>query len=150
MSQGTYVEPSKLTLGQYLNDMWLPSLKNGKLRATTVVSYEVHVVHHLTPNLGATPLQNLNRQRIAAHYAWLAENGRVPRRKPKEEKPRRRKSKKAKAEVVLPPVNTALSPTTVRRVRTGSTPRFTGHCGTPSATTSSRGTRPTTSSFPKP
>lgn len=116
MSQGTYVEPSKLTLGQYLNDMWLPSLKNGKLRATTVVSYEVHVVHHLTPNLGATPLQNLNRQRIAAHYAWLAENGRVPRRKPKEEKPRRRKSKKAKAEVVLPPVNTALSPTTVRRV----------------------------------
>ncbi len=114
MSQGTYVSPSKLTLSDYLKDTWLPSLRNSKLRPTTLVGYEVHVVHHLTPNLGATPLQSLNRQRIAAHYAWLAENGRVPRRKPKEAKQGRRKSKRV--EVAPPPVNTALSPTTVRRV----------------------------------
>ena len=114
MSQGTYVEASKMTLGEYLNDMWLPSLKNGKLRPTTAVSYEVHVVHHLTPNLGATPLQSLNRQQIAAHYAWLAKEGRVPRRKPKETKPGRRKAKKPAVDPL--PVNTALSPTTVRRV----------------------------------
>lgn len=125
MNGGTYVAPSKMTLGQYLNDLWLPSLKSSKLRPTTFVSYETHVVHHLTPGLGATPLQKLNRQLIAAHYAWLAENGRVPQRKspkPKEEKQdvkpggtrRRRKSKKPK--LALPAVNTALSPTTVRRV----------------------------------
>jgi hypothetical protein len=41
MSQGTYVAPSKLTLGEYLRDMWLPSLANGNLRATTLASYEV-------------------------------------------------------------------------------------------------------------
>jgi integrase len=127
MSRGTYVEPRNLTLGDYL-DGWVKGLRNSKLRPTTVVSYEVHVVHHLTPRLGATPLQNLNRQRIAAHYAWLSENGRVPRRKPKEEKkaevkldkngnPKRPRKKRSDAkEKPVPVVKTALSPTTVRRV----------------------------------
>ncbi len=80
LSQGTYVAPNKLTLGQYLRDMWLPSLANGNLRATTLASYEIHVVHHLTPKLGATPLQRLNRDVIGAHYAWLLKEGRVPKK----------------------------------------------------------------------
>jgi len=56
LSQGTYVAPSKLTLGEYLRNMWLPSLANGNLRATTLASYEIHVVHHLTPRLGPIPV----------------------------------------------------------------------------------------------
>ena len=139
LSQGTYVSPNKLTLGEYLRDMWLPSLANGNLRATTLASYEINVVHHLTPKLGATPLQRLNRDVIGAHYVWLLKEGRVPkkphdfeeRQKAKAEakakakaeaaatgKPkRRRRKKKVEAEhKPAPPVNTALSPTTVRRV----------------------------------
>ena len=127
MGRGTYVEPRNLTLGQYLEE-WVKGLRNSKLRPTTVVSYEVHVIHHLTPRLGATRLQNLNRRVIAAHYAWLAENGRVPRRKPKEEKKaevkvdangkskRPRKKRSDARPKPVPVVNTALSPTTVRRV----------------------------------
>ena len=128
LSQGTYVEPSKLTLGEYLRKMWLPSLEAGVIRRTTLVSYRVHVENHLTPRLGTTTLQNLNRQVIGAHYAWLAKEGRTPRRKPKEEKPaevkldangnpkRPRKTRSDKKVKPVPVVNTALSPTTVRRV----------------------------------
>jgi len=134
MSQGTYVAPNKLTLGEYLRDMWLPSLANGNLRPTTLASYEIHVTHHLTPRLGATPLQRLNRDLIGVHYAWLLKEGRVAK-KPRDfeerakakaeerkadaaaEKPkRRRRKKKATVEKKPAPVNTALSPTTVRRV----------------------------------
>jgi len=127
LSQGTYVAPNKLTLGEYLRDRWLVDIRNGgRLRPTTLASYETHVVHHLTPRLGATPLQRLNRSLIGAHYKWLADEGRVPKKKPAEkkvdvasdEKPKRpRRKKKAVAEPkVAAPVNTALSPTTVRRV----------------------------------
>ena len=58
--------PRKLTLAEYLRDLWLPSLQNGNLRATTLASYEVHVTHHLCPRLGATRLQDLNRDVIGA------------------------------------------------------------------------------------
>lgn len=133
MSQGTYVAPNKLTLGEYLRDMWLPSLANGNLRPTTLASYEIHVTHHLTPRLGSVPLQRLNRDVIGAHYAWLLKEGRV-QKKPRdfearqkakaEEKaraeakgaPKRRRRKKKAEPKPAPPVNTALSPTTVRRV----------------------------------
>lgn len=144
INRGTYVAPSKITLGEYLRDVWLPSLENGNLRATTLSSYEIHVTHHLSPRLGATPLQRLNRDLIGAHYAWLLREGRVPRKprdfearqKAKAEakaraeaeaaaagiaapKRRRRKKKQLeeKAEAKPPkPVDTTLSPTTVRRV----------------------------------
>jgi integrase len=130
MSQGTYVARSKLTLGEYLRDMWLPSLQNGNLRPTTLASYEIHVTHHLTPHLGSMPLQRLNRDVIGAHYAWLLKEGRVPKKprdfearaklkaeaaangKPK----RRRKKKTTEAEKPAPVVVTSLSPATVRRV----------------------------------
>ncbi len=127
MTRGTYVAPSKLTLGEYLRDLWLPSLQNGNLRATTLAGYEIHVTHHLVPQLGAVPLQRLNRDLIGAHYAWLLREGRVPKlpRKPKKtetdtpvetEAAPKRKRRKKKAEAAPRQVNKALSPSTVRRV----------------------------------
>lgn len=138
MSRGTYVAPSKVTLGEYLRDMWLPSLQNGNLRASTLASYEVHVTQHLVPRLGSTPLQRLNRDVIGAHYAWLLRHGRVPK-KPRdfEERARVKAEEKAKAELEAaasgapkrrrrkkktvepkpkPVLNPSLSPSTVRRV----------------------------------
>ena len=95
LNKGTYVAPSKLTLGEYLRDLWLPSLANGNLRATTLASYEVHVTHHLIPRLGSMRLQQLNRDLIGAHYAWLLKEGRVPK-KPRDFEERQ----KAKAEAM--------------------------------------------------
>jgi len=77
LGQGTHVVRDNITLGEWLTDEWLPSLAIGKLRETTRASYASHVAHHLAPTqLGTVPLQELTRERIAAHYAELLENGR--------------------------------------------------------------------------
>lgn len=121
LQDGGYVEPSKLTLGEYLKDIWLPDQQAaGEIRPTTLASYEVHIVHHLCPGLGTIPLQRLTRETIQRHYNWLAKEGRAPKKprgfKPKEE-PKRKRRRKTKAKPrPAPVVNTALSPTTVRRV----------------------------------
>ena len=82
MGQGIHVVRQDITLGQYLEDEWLPSLAATKLRATTQASYRQHVRDHLAPTpLGAMRLQQLTRERIMAHYAWLLEQGRAPRKR---------------------------------------------------------------------
>src|SRR5215207_2119831 len=47
VQQGTYVEPSKLTLVRFLRDEWLPA-KQAQLRPTTYEAYrmncEVHII----------------------------------------------------------------------------------------------------------
>ena len=63
------------------------------------MSYTTHVTHHLAATkLGAVPLQELSRERIAAHYAWLLSDGRANGGKDKDGN-------------LLP-----LSPSTVRRI----------------------------------
>jgi integrase len=78
LGQGVHVMRDKITLGDWLRDEWLPSLAIGKLRATTLASYRSHVEQHLAPTkLGAETLQDVTRERIAAHYAWLLKEGRA-------------------------------------------------------------------------
>ncbi|MGO8683410.1 MAG: tyrosine-type recombinase/integrase [Thermoleophilia bacterium] len=76
LGQGTHVARDDLTLGEWLTDEWLPSLAVGKLRETTRASYRSHVDNHLAPTkLGTIRLQQLTRERISAHYAWLQRGG---------------------------------------------------------------------------
>jgi integrase len=84
LGQGTHVVRDDMTLGEWLTDEWLPSLAVGKLRETTLASYRSHVDNHLAPTkLGAIRLQQLSRERISAHYAWIQTQGRRgDRRKP--------------------------------------------------------------------
>jgi integrase len=87
VSSGTYVEPSKLTTGDYLHDMFLPAVK-GDVRPSTWTDYEVSVRCYLAPRdrdgrwrglpyLGSVPLQTLTRPAIRALYAHLREHGAV-------------------------------------------------------------------------
>ena len=74
---GTYVVRADLTLAEYLEKEWLPSLEISSLRPTTLASYRSHVRNHLAPTkLGAVRLQQLRREQIARHYAWLLADGR--------------------------------------------------------------------------
>jgi integrase len=66
---GTYVEPSKQTVGAYL-DGWLTG--KDRLRATTRTSY-ASAVRRLTPLIGNIELQALTRADVKAAYAKLAE-----------------------------------------------------------------------------
>ncbi len=77
LGQGTYVVQANVTLAEYLQEEWLPSLEISPLRPTTLASYESHVRNHLAPTkLGGVRLQQLRREQIAKHYAWLLAEGR--------------------------------------------------------------------------
>lgn len=77
LGRGTYVVRDNITLAEYLLEEWLPSLEISALRPTTLASYRSHVIHHLAPTkLGGVRLQQLRREQIARHYAWLLVDGR--------------------------------------------------------------------------
>lgn len=74
VARGTYVTPSKLTLGEYLTDTWLPALR---LKPSTTASYRKNVRLHIVPHIGATPLAAVTGQRLTALYRRLESSGRV-------------------------------------------------------------------------
>lgn len=54
VNAGTYKEPSKMTLGEWL-DTWLNEYLGG-VKPMTVVNYTQHVENHIKPALGKTKL----------------------------------------------------------------------------------------------
>ena len=75
---GIFVEPDKLTVGEYLLEHWLPSIEES-VRATTLISYRAHVERHLVPLLGDVPLRKLSPIAINAFNAALRSQPRRPR-----------------------------------------------------------------------
>jgi integrase len=73
---GSYVEPSRLTLGAYLRDEWLPAVKR-TVRPLTYAGYERSVRIHITPRIGDLPLQQVTPARLNELYAELLERGRA-------------------------------------------------------------------------
>jgi integrase len=68
--RGEYVEPSRQTLGRFLEDDWLPSIRSG-LREGTFESYRRNVRTHIVPQLGDVPLQRLSPAGLNSFYADL-------------------------------------------------------------------------------
>lgn len=74
---GTFTEPAKLTVGEYLRDHWLPAVR-GRLAPTTYLSYELHVTR-IAAHIGSLPLQKLGTKDVDTLYARLASE-KSPRR----------------------------------------------------------------------
>src|SRR6266699_3338469 len=74
---GTYVEPSRLTLSQYL-DEWLVRVR-GEVSDNTRRSYEL-AVKRLKPLIGERALQELTPTQVRGAYRRLEEEGRASRR----------------------------------------------------------------------
>lgn len=72
---GTLVDPSRLTLGRYL-DEWLVATR-GKVRPSTWDSYDLHCRRYIVPRLGELPLQQVTRVQVKALFQDLSERGRV-------------------------------------------------------------------------
>lgn len=71
--QGTWTPPSEtMTLGQYLETRWLPSLQ---LRETTLAGYARHVRVYLVPQLGGIRLDRLTAADLAVFYNALRKQG---------------------------------------------------------------------------
>ncbi len=82
VTQGTYVNPGKLTVAEYLRE-WVKSLPKAEedpddgLAPATLASYEMLIERHVVPRLGGLKLKDLTGQRLAEHRAYLAREGRM-------------------------------------------------------------------------
>lgn len=74
-ASGSYIEPTKLTVGQFLKDEWLPGIKS-TIRPSTFHSYERNVELHIVPTLGNVPLRKLTPAQLNSLYGSLAEGER--------------------------------------------------------------------------
>lgn len=68
---GTYIAPSKMTVGQWL-DIWTKEYL-GSVKPATVASYNTIKNTHLKPNLGAIKLDALNSHMIQRFYITLTD-----------------------------------------------------------------------------
>jgi integrase len=71
---GTYVEPIKLTVGEYLTD-WLAAGCGDEVRPWTHRGYGVIVRVHVLPKIGSIPLQRLTTDNLKALYRELRASG---------------------------------------------------------------------------
>src|SRR2546425_838709 len=75
LDRGEYSEPSKQTVGEYLQD-WLPSIRS-TVRASTWRSYASVLTLHVVPRIGHLELRKLDASRLNTLYGMLLERGRA-------------------------------------------------------------------------
>lgn len=73
IDSGTYLEPSKMSLGQWL-DIWLSDYMGDK-KWSTVKHYKAQVNTHIKPSLGAVKLSTLAPHEIQKFYNGLLVDG---------------------------------------------------------------------------
>lgn len=76
LQRGEYVTPAKQTLGSFLIDEWVPSVKVS-VRPSTWTSYRRTVELHVVPHLGFVQLQRLAPGQLNALYSKLLAEGRA-------------------------------------------------------------------------
>lgn len=69
LDEGIYVEPSKLTLNNWL-DIWLNEYTSN-LKPRTKITYDGYITNHIKPSLGAVKLSALNTHEIQMFYNGL-------------------------------------------------------------------------------
>lgn len=75
LDTGAYIDPSKLTVGEYL-DKWLADYAKTNVAGKTFERYQGIVRDHLKPALGAILLTKLQPLHIQAHYSDSMNGGR--------------------------------------------------------------------------
>ena len=66
LNEGTYQQPSKMTVGEWM-DIWARDYLGG-VKPMTVVNYEQHIKNQIRPALGAIKLEALNTHAIQSFY----------------------------------------------------------------------------------
>jgi integrase len=77
LGDGSYVEPSKLTLGAFLIDEWLPTVAREK-RAATLEKYRSIVRSRIVPRIGHLRLQAVSPGHLNGLYTELEKAGLSP------------------------------------------------------------------------
>ncbi len=76
VQDGTFVQPERITLHQFLIEEWLPAKLPPNLEASTYVSYERNIQLHVVPYIGNIRLQQLTPIHLNKLYRLLLESGR--------------------------------------------------------------------------
>jgi len=79
VEKGTYIKPSRLTLGEWL-DQWLNGYVIMHTTQRTQESYRSIIHRHLMPSLGSIPLNQLRPQQLQNYYAHALANGRIDKK----------------------------------------------------------------------
>jgi integrase len=80
LHQGTYVEASSVTLGEFLRDEWLPATAPPRVKFETWQDRRRNLETYVIPRLGDVPLQDLNAANLNRLYSELLRTGRVRKR----------------------------------------------------------------------
>ena len=80
---GSAIDPSKTTLGQYL-DQWLDEIQ---VEPKTLERYRGLIGHQIKPHLGTAILQDLKPAAVKSWHKTLRERGGIPRKKGGDPKP---------------------------------------------------------------
>jgi len=72
--RGERVEPTRMTVGQYLTDQWLP-MRRSQVKATTWSSYSDVIHGRIVPMIGGLPLQAITPRHVADLYRDLLDHG---------------------------------------------------------------------------
>ncbi len=73
---GTYSEPNRLTLSEWVTGQWLPTIKS-QLKASTFDSYRRNIELHVLPRIGGRRLHELTPLLLNGMYGDLLESGRL-------------------------------------------------------------------------
>ncbi len=76
VNNGTWVEPGRLTVREFLEDEWLPSQRPPTLEESTYGSYRRNIQLHIVPNIGSIALQRLTPMDLNQLYRTLLKSGR--------------------------------------------------------------------------
>lgn len=76
VKQGTFVEPTRLTVGEWL-DTWLNEYKRPKVRPSTLENYEIMIRAHIKPAIGGVQLRQLQPSDVQRFYNAKLEAGRT-------------------------------------------------------------------------
>ena len=94
-NDGSYVEPTKMTVAQYLNH-WLEADIDRRVAARTAARYRGIVEKNIIPKLGHVPVRKLTAVHIEAFEAELQREGwvkaRAKKRSKKTKKPQSRRN----------------------------------------------------------
>lgn len=71
LNKGTYVEPSKQTLGEYL----LTWIQGARVGPKTLADYRMNIEKRIIPKVGNIPVQTLTPSTLDALYRWLESEG---------------------------------------------------------------------------
>ncbi len=85
LADGTYIEPCRMTLGQWL-DIWLADFCGDK-KFLTLKTYRAQVNTHIKPALGALKISELTPKEIQHFYNQLQKSGRTVIHKDEKGKP---------------------------------------------------------------